>query len=84
MNQEIINDMDSALAKLEGALKRAGIDATREPVNDPMVQCCRCRNKHKESDRIAKPNPKWKGRIAVSTLVCPHCRCTSYYSIDEK
>lgn len=48
---------------------------------DITVQCCRCRNKHKESERISMPCKWLKG---ANTMVCPRCRCTSYYRLDEK
>ncbi|MNJ62693.1 hypothetical protein D3C77_585440 [compost metagenome] len=52
-------------------------------MSDINVKCCRCRNKHKESERLEVPDKLFKG-LGVNTLVCPRCRCTSYYRLDEK
>lgn len=80
MSQSIITDMDNALNKLAGALESAGIQVERS--NDILVQCCRCRNKHRESERIDLPDKKYAG-LGVTTLVCPRCNCKSYYKIDS-
>lgn len=44
------------------------------------VKCCRCRNKHKESERVSAPS-KWAE--GLSTMVCPRCRATSYYRVER-
>lgn len=43
---------------------------------DIPVQCCRCKNKHMESARVRKPDPKCRG---LSNMVCPRCGAKSYY-----
>jgi len=45
---------------------------------DILVQCTRCRNKHKESERIAMPSELGK------TLVCPRCGCKNYYDMTPQ
>ncbi len=48
-----------------------------------QVKCCRCRNKHLESDRIWK-KAKRHG-VSCQDSVCPRCECTTFYIIkDEK
>lgn len=42
------------------------------------VQCVRCRNKHSESERTPQPV---KGSAGVTQLVCPRCRCKSYFDL---
>jgi len=48
---------------------------------DELVQCPRCRNKHKYSERVDKPS---KALSVFVDIVCPRCGCKSYYSIPEK
>ncbi|CAK9889158.1 hypothetical protein PS652_01987 [Pseudomonas fluorescens] len=50
-------------------------------MSDVNVKCCRCRNQHKESERISVASKWLEG---ASTMVCPRCRCTSYYRLDDK
>jgi hypothetical protein len=50
-------------------------------MQDFLVKCCRCRNKHKESERVQKPNNKYG--IKCDDLVCPRCECKSYYRLEE-
>lgn len=45
---------------------------------DLPVQCCRCRNKHNESDRHDVPHKAIPG---ATQSVCPRCRATEYYDI---
>ena len=45
---------------------------------DPPVQCCRCRNKHLESERHYVPKKGCKG---VTELVCPRCGGRDYYNM---
>jgi uncharacterized paraquat-inducible protein A len=45
---------------------------------DILVQCTRCRNKHKESERIAMPSELGK------TLVCPRCGWKNYYDMTPQ
>ena len=40
-----------------------------------IVQCCRCRHKHKKGDRIMV-----KKTTHSETAVCPKCRAESYYN----
>lgn len=47
-------------------------------MSDIPVECCRCRNKHMESERVCKPNGKFK---ALTELVCPKCGARSYYNL---
>lgn len=47
------------------------------------VECCRCRNKHEESDRLQVPNTTiWKDVVAYDS-VFPRCKGRSYYKLDE-
>lgn len=50
-------------------------------MSDYLVKCCRCRNKHLESERKKKPNHKWG--IKADDLVCPRCEAKSYYRLEE-
>lgn len=50
--------------------------------SDLKVQCCRCRNKHLESERKKVPSKRWAD-IGASDLVCPRCSCKSYYKLKE-
>jgi len=44
------------------------------------VKCTRCRNEHRESERISRPRPRRsRSEIQVDDLVCPRCGCTSFY-----
>lgn len=49
------------------------------------VQCVRCKNKHKQSERLSVPTkpPKAFQNLTVNatTLVCPCCNCKSFYDI---
>ena len=42
------------------------------------VQCCRCKNKHMESDRVPKPDAKCS---FLSNMVCPRCGANAYYDL---
>ncbi len=44
-------------------------------ITDIAVQCTRCRNYHKESERISVP------ANGVNHLVCPRCSCKSFYDL---
>lgn len=48
---------------------------------DYLVKCCRCRNKHLESERVKKPSNKYG--CYGNELVCHQCACTTYYRIEE-
>lgn len=48
---------------------------------DLDVQCTRCRNCHKESERVKKPSKDEFGTLAFNTLVCPRCGGKSYYDM---
>ncbi len=48
-------------------------------MSDITVKCSRYRNQHNESERVLAPCKWLKG---ASTMVCPRCRCTSYYRVD--
>jgi hypothetical protein len=50
-------------------------------MSDYLVKCCRCRNKHLESERKKKPTKEWG--ILVQKLVCPRCECESYFELEE-
>lgn len=51
-------------------------------MSDIPVKCCRCRHTHAEADRVAKLDQRRSaGRIQVSDLVCPRCRCTTFYDL---
>lgn len=43
-----------------------------------LVQCCRCKHKHTEHDRVPKPDPKCAG---LENMVCPRCGARSYYDV---
>ena len=45
---------------------------------DLDVQCVRCRNRHKESDRLSVPSN------GINTLVCPRCSCKSFYDLRQQ
>lgn len=46
------------------------------------VQCCRCRNKHTESDRIMRPRPRRvASQLQIQDSCCPRCGSTTYYDI---
>lgn len=47
--------------------------------NDLLVQCCRCKNKHKESERKKVPNKRIEG---TQVMVCPRCHAHSFYEIS--
>lgn len=48
--------------------------------NDILVRCCRCRHKHRESERkrVGPDKHGW------STLVCPRCNAYTFYEIHEQ
>lgn len=46
--------------------------------HDIPVQCCRCKNKHNESERVSKPDTKHR---YLSHKVCPRCGARSYYDL---
>lgn len=48
-------------------------------MSDITVKCSRCRNQHKESERVLAPCKWLKG---AGTMVCPRCRATSYYRVE--
>lgn len=50
-------------------------------MTDYLVKCCRCRNKHLESERVEKPTHKWG--IKADDLVCPRCEGKTYYRLEE-
>lgn len=45
---------------------------------DLPVQCCRCRNKHNESDRHDVPH---KAIAGATQSVCPRCGGTTFYDV---
>lgn len=47
---------------------------------DIPVKCCRCRNKHMESDRYLRPK-KNSGGISIRESVCPRCGSKNYYDM---
>ena len=50
-------------------------------MSEYLVKCSRCRNKHRESERVKKPSNKYG--CWGNDLVCPRCACTTYYRIEE-
>ncbi|RIX47462.1 MAG: hypothetical protein D3M94_07255 [Rhodocyclales bacterium GT-UBC] len=48
--------------------------------HDIPVQCCRCRNKHMESERVSVPDSKYKN-LSISHAVCPKCGARSYFDL---
>lgn len=52
---------------------------------DIPVKCTRCRNEHRESERIQHPWPRRStSEIQVGDLVCPRCGCKSYYDLTPQ
>lgn len=49
-------------------------------MSDIDVQCCRCRHRHKESERKHVPH---KGMSFATQSVCPRCKCTTYFDMTE-
>lgn len=49
------------------------------------VQCCRCRYRHDESERISK-HATWlkPGSIQASDLCCPRCSAKSFYELSPQ
>lgn len=45
---------------------------------DILCKCTRCKHTHNESERVSVPR---KSDPTVSELVCPKCRCKSFYDI---
>lgn len=43
------------------------------------VQCCRCKNKHNESERNHVPSKSFKG---ATDSVCPRCGAKSYFDLS--
>ncbi len=50
-------------------------------MQDYLVKCCRCRNKHLESERVQKPN--YEHGFTSYDRVCPRCECKTYYRLEE-
>lgn len=50
-----------------------------EEVHDSYVQCTRCRNKHRHSDRFETEEDKH----GMRTLACPRCGGYNYYQLDS-
>lgn len=49
---------------------------------DILVKCCRCKNQHRESERLSKPSKKFSRMgLSVSQSVCPRCGATSYFDM---
>ena len=48
-----------------------------------MVKCTRCRNIHKEGERLEVRDKAYKG-IKVFTLVCPRCGCKNFYDLSKE
>ncbi len=48
-----------------------------------MVKCTRCRNIHKEGERVEVRDKSYKG-IKVFTLVCPRCGCKNFYDLSKE
>lgn len=51
-------------------------------MSDIKVQCCRRKNKHMESERLKVPSKKYGS--GVSDMICPRCRCTTYYRLQAE
>lgn len=47
-----------------------------------LVKCTRCRNVHKEGDRIEVQDKSYK-QIKVMTLTCPRCGGKSFYDLSK-
>ena len=47
---------------------------------DLPVQCCRCKNKHNESDRRDVPSKTFKN---ATESVCPRCGAKSYFDLSS-
>ena len=50
-------------------------------MTDRLVKCCRCRNKHLESERDKKPTNKYG--CWGEDSVCHRCACTTYYLVED-
>lgn len=49
---------------------------------DILVKCCRCKNQHRESERLSKPSKKFSSKnLSVSQSVCPRCGAASYFDM---
>lgn len=46
--------------------------------NDIPVRCCRCKNRHNESERIFEPKRSDHG---ITESTCPRCGARSYYNM---
>lgn len=46
-------------------------------------KCCRCRNIHPYTDRIAKDGEFTK-EYGIVDIVCPRCGALNYYSVDKQ
>lgn len=78
MNDNVIQ----AFKKLGDAITKAG-GIEIETTDSPLVKCTRCRNKHKESERLWIPNkPLTSINIRSQQSICPRCRCTSFYRLN--
>ncbi len=47
------------------------------------VKCTRCRNVHKESERLSVRDKSYRG-IKVFVLVCPRCGGKSFYDLTKE
>lgn len=46
--------------------------------NDILVRCCRCNNRHNESERILKPR---RDEQSIRESTCPRCGARSYFDL---
>lgn len=53
-----------------------------EAKNDIYCECCRCRNKHMESERLEVQSKTIK-HFDAKDLVCPKCKALDYYRLNE-
>lgn len=55
-------------------------------MKDIPVQCCRCRNKHMESQRVSKPSKLMGAHssINVTDSCCPKCNARSFYDLTPQ
>ncbi len=49
-----------------------------------LVQCCRCRNKHMESERVHKPSSRLPAKFKATDLCCPRCGCKSFFDLSPQ
>jgi len=54
-------------------------------MSDKYVECCKCKHKHYESERVKVRNDTdtKKFGIEITELCCPKCGYNEYYILDK-